>query len=76
MADGALCLGAFRSQVRAGAALVFTGCGDDGDAPRFVLEPSGDAHEIRVAGKSKPLCVSAAAGTVGGRLTIGARGVG
>ena len=74
--DGALCLGAFRSQVRAGAALVFTGCGDDGDAPRFVLEPSGDAHEIRVAGKSKPLCVSAAAGTVGGRLTIGARGVG
>ena len=76
VADGALCLGAFRSQVRAGAALVFTGCGDDGDAPRFVLEPSGDAHEIRVAGKSKPLCVSAAAGTVGGRLTIGARGVG
>ena len=65
VADGALCLGAFRSQVRAGAALVFTGCGDD-----------GDAHEIRVAGKSKPLCVSAAAGTVGGRLTIGARGVG
>ena len=72
--DGALCLGAFRVQVRAGAALVFTGCGDDdGDARALRARAVGRRARDPRPAASKPLCVSAAAGTVGGRLTIGAR---
>ena len=75
--DGALCLGAFRSQVRAGAALVFTGCGDDGDAPRFVLGVGRATRARDPRGRQEQAALRpAAAGTVGGRLTIGARGVG